>query len=87
MRPDQTQAIMHSAQQLDHYLAKVHARLQQVRITESRGPATVTLDGLGAVQSVEIPGLDEVADCVVAALRAAEERAQRGYDAFIPSER
>lgn len=83
LTPEQMRVALREAEVLSGHIAVTHTRLAQQRITETRGPATVTLDGLGAIVDLSIAGVDqEVADCLLAALRAAEGRANEGYDAF-----
>lgn len=83
MTPEEMRRAAREAASLSAHLNQVHARLAEERITERRGRATVTLNGLGAIQGITITGLDhETQDCLLAALRAAEGRAQQGYEAF-----
>lgn len=71
------------ASALSRHLQTMHVMLSHVRITECRGPATVTLDGLGAIKGLEIQGVDQtVVDCVYAALLAAQVDANRGYEKY-----
>lgn len=82
LTPEQMREALRETEALSQHLARVHVLLARETITECRGPVTVVLDGLGAVQDVSIPGMEDTADCVLAALRAAEGRVQAGYDAF-----
>lgn len=80
----QLQMAIREAEEIGQHLGRLHVRLAEQRVTETRGPATVTLNGLGGIESLSIEGVDpEVQDCLLAALRAAEGRAQQGYDAFL----
>jgi len=83
MTPEQMQRLAQEAESFNRHLMSVHARLRHLRITETRGSASVTLNGLGEICDVSIEWVDqEVQDCLLAALRAAEGRAQAGYEMF-----
>lgn len=83
MTPEQVAAATHEVDRLNRHVMTVQARLRLVIITERRGPATVTMNGLGALQNLSIEGVDQdLTDCLIAAVRACEARAQQGYEAF-----
>jgi DNA-binding protein YbaB len=83
MSPQMLGLLTREADQLQRYLLGVHASLRLILITECRGPATVTMTGLGEIKSLKVNGVDEFTqDCLLAALRAAEGRAQAGYERF-----
>jgi hypothetical protein len=84
----QMRAGIAEAEALNKHLMSTTARLKVHRITETRGPASVVINGVGDVLEVHIEGVDpEVLDCVVAALRAAQGHAQQGYEAFLAGRR
>jgi DNA-binding protein YbaB len=88
MNEAQMQAMINQAKQVNVHLMSTNQRLKMHHITESRGPATVTVNGLGEIQDIQIDGVaSEAIDCVIAALRACEEHAKAGYEAFVGGRR
>lgn len=83
MSPQMLGLLTRETDELQRYLLNLHASLRLSLITECRGPATVTMTGLGEIKSIKVTGVDEFTqDCLLAALRAAEGRAQQGYEKF-----
>lgn len=80
---DQMRLAAREAQRLNAHMLSTQARLRLRMVTESRGSATATVNGLGEVQHLALDGVDEEqVEHLIAALRACEDTVRRGFEGF-----
>lgn len=88
MNPEQMRAAVREAELFNAHLMSQTQRLKMHRITEARGDVVVVLNGVGDLEDISINGVDiEVTECLIAAFRAAQINAQKGYKAFMEGRR